>query len=254
MLHNLNNSVFKDRTQNLQLKLLSLVARILLPKYRFKWPNVDWWSNEFFNEYLSKFGELRGFNSDRRWMLHQLIRLTENIPGDTVECGVYQGAGSYLICMANLHSKGHIRSHHMFDSFEGLSKPTIFDGFHWSKGDLSCSLDIVIENLRNFPNIYFFKGWIPERFRDIEDRLFSFVHIDVDLYEPTKDSLEFFYPRLNTGGIILCDDYGFDTCPGATYAIDEFLLNKEEQMISLPDGGGFLIKGVKTAQEIFTHR
>lgn len=49
----------------------------------------------------------------------------------------------------------------------------------------------------------------------------------VDLYEPTKDSIEFFYDKLNVGGIFLCDDYGFTSCPGATKAIDEFLVDKD---------------------------
>ena len=48
------------------------------------------------------------------------------------------------------------------------------------------------------------------------------------------------------GGLILCDDYGFTSCPGATKAINEFLQDKEEKMISLSGGGGFLIKGTET--------
>ena len=91
------------------------------------------------------------------------------------------------------------------------------------------------------------KGWIPERFPDVEDRKFSFLHIDIDLYEPTRDSVAFFYPRMSDGGIILCDDYGSTFCSGATKAIDEYLADKPEKMISLSGGGGFLIKGCPTA-------
>ena len=69
------------------------------------------------------------------------------------------------------------------------------------------------------------------------------MHIDVDLYGPTHDSIEFFYPRLNKGGIIVCDDYMHNTCPGATKAIDEFLDDKSEKMIALSGGGGFMLKG-----------
>src|SRR5688572_31529904 len=42
---------------------------------------------------------------------------------------------------------------------------------------------------------------------------------DVDVYQPTRDSLEYFYPRLVTGGILVCDDYGW---PGARKAVDDF--------------------------------
>ncbi len=64
----------------------------------------------------------------------------------------------------------------------------------------------------------------------------SFVHIDIDLYRPTRDSLEFFYPRMNDGGIIIVDDFALCACPGATRAVEEVLSGKPEQMISLPTG------------------
>lgn len=63
-----------------------------VPEYRFKWPQISWWNDESFTRYLDKFGELRGMNSDRRWMLHQLMRLTGSVKGDTVECGAFTGA------------------------------------------------------------------------------------------------------------------------------------------------------------------
>jgi O-methyltransferase len=91
------------------------------------------------------------------------------------------------------------------------------------------------------------KGWIPERFVDVESRRFALVHIDVDLYDPTKDSMEFVYPRVNPGGIILCDDYACTTCPGATRAVDDYLADKPGKMVLLSCGGGFLIKGILTA-------
>src|SRR5262249_36211137 len=136
----------------------------------------------------------------------------------------------------------------LFDSFEGVSEPVAIDGSHWRKGDLACPLDKARANLLPFNNISWHKGWIPDRFKDVEGRTFSFVHIDVDLYEPTRDSIRFFYPRVNPSGIVVCDDYGFESCPGATSAIDEFLADKPEKMISLPCGGGFLIKGCRTAE------
>jgi hypothetical protein len=75
----------------------------------------------------------------------------------------------------------------------------------------------------------------------VADITFSFVHLDVDLYQPTHDSLAFFYPRMVTGGIIVCDDYGFDSCPGAKKALDDFFRDKEE-IINVPTGQAFVIK------------
>jgi hypothetical protein len=177
-------------------------------------------------------------------MVHELIRLVDGVPGDTAECGVFKGAGSYLICAANAVSSG--RDHHVFDSFAGLSEPADVDGSHWTAGNLAFGLAGVQDNLREFERVQYHAGWIPDRFGEVADRSFAFVHIDVDLAEPTGHSIEFFYPRMSSGGIILCDDYGFTTCPGATAAIDGFLADKPEKMVRLSGGGGFLIRGCRT--------
>ena len=243
--------VLKRRTWlEIRFEVMTRFARLIIPEYRFKGPNVEWWCDEAFTDYLHKFDELNLYNADRHWMLLQLTRLVDCVPGDTAECGVYQGAGSYLICKANSQSRIRGRNHFMFDSFEGLSSPSSFDGKHWSEGDMACDLDTIKKNLAEFKNICFLKGWIPDRFTEVQDKRFSFVHIDVDLYKPTHDSIEFFYPRINNGGIIVCDDYWFDSCPGATQAVDEYLADKPEKMVILDSGGGFLIKGCETAGNI----
>jgi hypothetical protein len=193
-----------------------------------------------------RFGELEGMNTDRRWTLYQLLRLMDGVPGDTAECGVYAGASSYLMCLANSRSP-QSRWHFLFDSFEGLSAPGQFDGSHWSRGDLACTLQAAQANLSEFKNVSFHPGWIPHTFSEVAKNDFAFVHIDVDLYEPTRDSIAFFYPRMSDGGIFLCDDYGFSTCPGATKAIDDFLGDKPEKMLALASGGGFFVKGYATS-------
>jgi O-methyltransferase len=217
--------------------VLRKLGKWLIPEYRFLWPQMVWWQDESFNEYLKRFQEFDGCNSDRRWMVSQLAKLAESVPGDTAECGVLAGSSSYLICRAFPD-----RTHFMFDSFAGLSEPAARDGDYFEKNDLGCSVETVKENLKQFTNTSYHKGWIPERFKDIESKRFAFVHIDVQLYQPTRDSFEFFYPRMNKGGIILCDDYGFSTCPGAKQAVDEFLAGKPEKIIWLSGSSAFIVK------------
>lgn len=230
---------------NRRLTLLKRVSQLLLPDYRLSWSQLDWWNDPQFNAYLDYFGEREGFNTHRKWMLWQLLRLVGHVSGDTAECGTFEGASSWLICAAD---PAHKRKHHLFDSFEGLSEPESVDGSHWKAGDMAAGEDVVQLALKPFADqLVFHKGWIPARFCDVESRAFSFVHVDLDLRQPTLDSVEFFYPRLSPGGILLCDDYGFRTCPGATNAIDEFLSDKPEKMISLDAGGGFFIKGTEAA-------
>jgi hypothetical protein len=195
----------------------------------------------FDREFLRTFRKLEGDNfhsADRKFFLRGSLDLVRHLPGDTAECGVYKGSSSYIICqrLADLR-----KTHHVFDSFEGLSEPTGVDGQLWSKGDLSAGEAVVQSTLKGFP-IKLYKGWIPARFAEVADKTFCYIHIDVDLYQPTLDSLEFFYSRMVPGGIILCDDYGFLTCPGARQAFDEFIEGKPERIIEVPTGQGFIIK------------
>lgn len=225
---------------------LAQISGVITPEYRFKWPQVSWWKTRWFSSYLAQFEEEKSFNSDRRWMVYQLMRLVSGVSGDTAECGVYKGAASWLICKANQES-GCERTHYVFDSFMGLSKPVPIDGAHWQEGDLNATMAETRNNLLEYDRLVFLEGWIPSRFNEVASKRFSFVHIDVDLYEPTSQSIEFFYERLAPGGIMLCDDYGFDTCPGATKAMDDFFSIRPETVVSLCSGGGFIIKASPSA-------
>lgn len=222
-------------------RLLRMASDIFRPDYRFAEDQLDWYRDRSFTAFLERFDELDKLNAPRRWTVRQLLRMTATVPGDTAECGVFQGATSWLICASNAGSP---KVHHVFDSFEGLSEPGAGDNTYWTRGVLACSEDVVRRNLAQFEAVRYYKGWIPARFPEVEDRTFSFVHIDVDLQAPTADSFAFFYPRMSPGGIIICDDYGFDSCPGATSALDEFLADKPEKVISMPAGGGFIVKGM----------
>ena len=179
----------------------------------------------------------------RKYTLFQLVRMLGNVPGDTAECGCYQGMASYLMLAAERRQD---REHHVFDSFSGLSEPGRADSvetdgvLRWKHHDLTASEAGLRERLARFDNWHSYAGWIPERFEEISDRRFSLVHVDVDLYDPTKASFEFFYPRMSPGGVIVCDDYGFSSCPGALRAVDEFAQSVGNPPLVLPTGQALL--------------
>lgn len=220
-------------------QLLEKLGSWVYPKYKFSEFARLWLEDSEFMEICRRFDGDNSHCLDRRFALSELAEASVAIEGDTAECGVYRGASSYLICRA---ISGADKRHHIFDSFEGLSRPDVADGAHWKTGDLAVSEAEVRESLKTFPFTVFHPGWIPQRFCDVESLKFCFVHIDVDLYKPTLDSLEFFYPRMSLGGAMVCDDYGFATCPGARRAMDEFFGNKPEKIVHLPTGQGFVIR------------
>lgn len=204
--------------------------------------NVTWYRDDEFAKIINAFpvGGITG----KRYNLYYLARAVSELDGDTVECGVAEGIMSYLIYTATNKKE---RYHHIFDSFEGLSEPSQNDLPSGNvpalqKGDFAVRQEKVRQNLGNKNDIKLYKGWIPERFIEVKDKRFIFVHIDVDFYEPTLESLRFFYPRMASGGIIICDDYGHINTPGSQKAMDEFLIDKPEKVIKLDAGHAFIIK------------
>lgn len=216
---------------------------------------VAWWTDRSWIEPYRKFlacdihqasdDETRIL--DRRFQLLQFAQTVVHVPGSTAECGVYRGTSSGILCRAlAAHYAPHER-HFGFDSFEGLPKPGendyMADGTSaWAEGQLTAKQDNVAALLAEFPFCELVKGWIPQSLVAAESHRFRFLHIDVDLYEPTLGSLEFFYPRMNPGGVILFDDHGFADCPGARRAANEFFADKPEQVIDLATGQGFVVK------------
>lgn len=214
--------------------------------------------NERFNLYLKGIKAAKNEHTDntykriRHFSLMQMVEHVreKKIPGDVVECGVWKGHSAYLI--ASIIQENFKGRFHIFDSFEGgLSdkvKEDIVQGQSFKEVNkekliFSSTLKEVKKNLINFQFIKYHPGWIPEKFNEVSGINFSFVHIDVDLYKPTKDSLEFFWERLNHGGIIICDDYGFNQFPGAKSAVDEFLSKTNySYFYEVPYGSCIIIK------------
>ena len=75
------------------------------------------------------------------------------------------------------------------------------------------SPELVRGYFGEFPRVSLCAGWIPRVFMTVPEQNWAFVHLDVTLFEPTLAALEYFYPRLTAGGVVICDGSIF--CPGA---------------------------------------
>jgi O-methyltransferase len=186
----------------------------------------------------------------------EFLRYSLDLEGEVVECGAFLGLSSYVFCnyirLADPDFEG--AGYHIFDSFEGLSQPSEQDaitdesfgavGTHAQPaGSFHGSLDTVKTTLRDFPGVEYHQGWIPESFAGQPERKYKFVHVDLDLYDPIKGAVEYFYPRLVKGGVIVIDEYGFPRWPGARRALDEFCqAHGLTTPVCLTTGNGVLIK------------
>jgi hypothetical protein len=117
--------------------------------------------------------------------IYNIVKVTESVPGDMAEVGVFRGGSAALILEATSH-----RRLHLCDTFAGL--PTGGDSLE--KGDYAASLPSVQAALSKFSDrTIFHKGMFPaDTGHEISDQRFSFVHLDMDLYEGTLGALHFF--------------------------------------------------------------
>jgi hypothetical protein len=85
--------------------------------------------------------------------------------------------------------------------------------------------------LMKFDNVYIHKGLFPLDSFGLEKNKFSLVHLDLDIFKSTFDCLNYFYPKMNKGGIIITHDY--QSASGVRKAFDQFFKDKPEVIIEL---------------------
>ena len=89
------------------------------------------------------------------------------------------------------------------------------------------TLSDVKKYLEPFTNIKIIKGDIFQTYNDVPLENIGFVHLDVDLYLPTKFVLNKFFPKVKKGCIFILDDYLNINTPGVKKSVDEFRSSNE---------------------------
>jgi O-methyltransferase len=182
-------------------------------------------------------------SADRCYVLYTLLRQAMHIGGDVWECGVFRG-GTAAMMASMLRAQCPSKALYLFDTFQGMPETDMEKDIH-SVGDFSeTSLQSVIEYVGHADLCVFREGFIPDSFVGLEDARIAFAHIDVDIYKSIIDCLDFIWPRVNVGGFVVFDDYGFPTCPGARAAVDEFFGTTTFKPLCLPTGQALVFKGV----------
>lgn len=159
------------------------------------------------------------------------VNLTNSLEGDCAEVGAFKG-GSALKISENTQKK--VWVFELFENFLDLNEndhPSLNDMFfkRGQSGD-----DAYREMVDGFKgrNVEVVKGYFPDSFGQRGDNLkFSFVHLDTDVYTSTLKSLEYFYPKVPKGGIILLHDYHHQSIT-VKKACDLFFADKPEKIIS----------------------
>ena len=168
--------------------------------------------------------------------------INNNIEGSIVECGVWRG-GSTMAAATRLDQQlNYDKEFYLYDTFEGMSKPTKEDHSKIELKDPSetfenlknndnssnwcyASLNEVKNNLKkiNYPfeKFHFIKGKVEDTIPSTIPEKISILRLDTDFYESTKHELEHLFPRLVKNGILIIDDYGH--WEGAKKAVDDYI-------------------------------
>ncbi len=202
-----------------------------------------------FSDYLRNNNAKSNIDHDELYTIYQSLRTLKAHEGAIAEVGVYKGGSAYLL---GKFSNG--KTLYLFDTFEGLPRQSSFSGLSAnvsepSEGWLS---DNNLDEVENYiqssgvdkNKIIIKKGIFPATAKDIGDVKFSLVHLDSDLYQTTKDALEYFFPRLEGGGRVILHDYNCCGCPGVKLAVDEFVNANRLQfnLIEIAESQAVLIK------------
>jgi hypothetical protein len=189
----------------------------------------------------------------KRFLAHyELFRMTLDLPGDIVELGVYRGAT--LMSWANFLEVRNMgdrakqvigfdnwRGFTAFDPKDGRAEPRvdkIVGGYDAGVFEQQLKDAISIFDRDRFipykPRVILVDGEIEQtvpRFVEENPGLrISLMHVDCDLYQPTRVAMETLWPRVVRGGVVIFDDYGIRPWEGESAAVDEYFA---EQSVTL---------------------
>ena len=134
------------------------------------------------------------------------------------------------------------RKLYLFDTFEGFDERDAeadrAGKFSTATEDFSrTSEELVLRKMEHPDKCIIRKGWFPETAEGIDDK-FCFVSLDADLYQPILAGLEYFYPRLSHGGVIMVHDFNNKLYNGVRQAVREFSDKNSVGYVCLPDECG----------------
>ena len=164
----------------------------------------------------------------------------DDIPGDLVEVGVYQGKTAKF-----LRQMLPDRPIHLFDTFQGFQDEDFEDGENTQDSRFLDTDTVKIEKqlcLNGSGEVTMHVGHFPGTAEGITEERFAFLSLDVDKYIPTLAGLEFFYPKMSPGGFIFIHDFhNPESNFGVSKAVNEWCGKNRVLFFEIPDANGTVI-------------
>ena len=174
----------------------------------------------------------------RLYMLALNVRavLAEGVTGEFAELGVYRGNSAAVLAH---YARGVGRRLSLFDTFEGFDVRDLIGVDQRAPREFADTSLEAVRPLVGDEGVRYLPGRFPDSFpADMAETRFSVVHLDCDLYEPIRAGMQTFFPCLSPGGLMIVHDYGNPCWPGVKLAVDEYLRDRAERPVIMPDKCG----------------
>lgn len=195
--------------------------------------------------------EALGHDHKMFWRLHVALWCAQQackISGDFVECGVWRGFLSTAI-MTYLGWDRLDRRFFLFDTFDGLVENRLTAGERANRDKIDHlnshyrgTYDFARQHFAQFPRVTLVRGPIPDTLGSVAIDHVAFLSLDMNCMQPEIAAAEHFWPKLQPGGMVLLDDYGFVSYEEQKRAFDAFARRHGVPILSLPTGQGLIVK------------
>lgn len=222
---------------------------------------TPWSADERFQQIYRVVSSTTKVDVARCYELWTLLPQTDHLPGAILEVGVWRGGtGALLAERARMSAAeretaqgtgaeaaplGEASTVYLADTFRGVVKAGPKDDYYRGGEHADASREMVESLLKelHLDNWRLLEGIFPdETAGDVSDDMIRFCHIDVDVYQSAKDTLDWVWPRVPVGGIVVYDDYGFYGCEGVTALGNEDFAKTDRVMLHNLNGHGVLVK------------
>jgi len=217
-------------------------------------------NHEFVNDPVFQSAYARGVQAvgsdyNWHWRVHTGLwaaTMAAKLPGDFAEFGVNRGfLSSAIMHLLDWNATG--RTFYLLDTFTGIDERYITpddiavgvierNQRDIETGFYTFDLEAVRANFAEWPRARIIPGPVPETLGDIDSEQFAFAHIDMNCAAPEIAAIEFLWPRLVPGGVVLLDDYAYSGYRSQKLAMDAFARRVSTAILSLPTGQGLIIK------------
>lgn len=169
----------------------------------------------------------------------------KSLPGDFVECGVNTGAYARAV-MEYTDFRALHKTFYLLDTFNGLVRNQVTDaemkaGIRHYFGNYSDVYENTLRTFEGFPACII-RGEIPGTLPQCKTEAISYLSIDMNCVFPEIAALDYFFPKVVKGGVIILDDYGFPMHINQKIAFDGFAAKHQLTILALPTGQGVIIK------------